>query len=91
MVGVILSGGIVMFGRFYMAKSSKTGYAWLIFMFMFLIVVNDGWKVVVGDNVIFYSFEMVLWCMVYVVLGCVIIVATSRVVFSNYARKTLRL
>ena len=91
LAGAILSGGIVMFGRFHTAKSPKTGYAWLIFMLTFLIVVNDGWKVVAGDNVISHSFETALWRTVHVALGCVIIVATSRVVFPNYARKTLRL
>ena len=91
LAGAILSGGIVMFGRFHMAKSPKTGYAWLIFMLTFLIVVNDGWKVVAGDNVISHSFETALWRTVHVALGCVIIVATSCAVFPNYARKTLRL
>ena len=91
LAGAILSGGIMMFGRFHMAKSPKTGYAWLIFMLTFLIVVNDGWKVVAGDNVISHSFETALWRTVHVALGCVIIVVTSCVVFPNYARKTLRL
>ena len=91
LAGAILSGGIVMFGRFHMAKSPKTGYAWLIFMLTFLIVVNDGWKVVAGDDVISHSFETALWRTVHVALGCVIIVVTSRVAFPNYARKTLRL
>jgi uncharacterized membrane protein YccC len=91
LAGAILSGGIMMFGRFHMAKSPKTGYAWLIFMLTFLIVVNDGWEVVAGDNLISHSFETALWRTIHVALGCVIIVVTSCVVFPNYARKTLRL